>query len=113
MTSSENATPTKAKIHNYVVRGMGSLQFLQLSHPAACGQVWRWVCPQNANLSVPGFGLGMGDTFRIDRCIDGDEPDPKEQNLGKLYRTCEVTFVGNRNSDSAVPDATGLLVYSF
>jgi hypothetical protein len=109
----EEATPTRVKVHNYAVRGMGSVQFLHLPCPAAHGQFWKWVCPQDANVSVPGFGLTMGDTFRIDRCIDGPEPDREKHEFGKTYRTCEVTFVGNRNSDPEVPDATGLLEYSF
>jgi hypothetical protein len=77
------------------------------------GQYWRWVCPQVENLTVPGFGVTMGDTFRIDRCINGEEPDTRNPEFGKPYRTCEVTFVGNRNLDATVPDTTGLLEYSF
>jgi hypothetical protein len=111
--TSDKATPTTTETHHYAVRGMGSIQFLRLPCPAAPGQYWRWVCPQNANLTVPGFGVTMGDTFRIDRCIDGDEPDPEKPEYGKFYRTCDVTFVGNRNSDPAIPDATGLLEYLF
>jgi hypothetical protein len=104
--------PGTKKFHNYAVCGMGSVQFLRLPYPAAPGQYWRWDCPQNARLRVPGFGVTIGDTFRIDRCIDGDEPDPEMPEFARSFRTCEVTLVGNKNSDPMVPDATGILEYS-
>src|ERR1700723_3060774 len=102
--NSEKATPPANKVHNYAVRGMGSVRFLHLPYPAVPGQNWTWFCPQDANLTVPGFGVTMGDTFRIDRCIDGEEPDPREPECGKLHRSCEVTFVGNKNLDPKVPE---------
>jgi hypothetical protein len=111
--SAEMPMPSRNTRHNYAVRGMGSVQFLHLPCEAAPGQCWKWVCPQLAKLTVPGFGVTMGDTFRIDRCIDGEKPATRNVEIGKLYRTCEVTFVGNRNVDANVPDATGLLEYSF
>lgn len=101
-----------SKLHYYAVRGMGAVDLLHLPYPAEVGQHWKWVCDQVPDLFVPGMNIRMGDTFRVDRCVDGEEPDPSKLDFSKRYRTCFVTLVGNKNSDSAVPDATGLLDYS-
>lgn len=99
--------------YRYLVHGMGSVQMITLSCPIAVGQYWTWVCEQNPTLEVPGFGVTMGDTFRVDSWKDGEEPpaDLNMQDLSRRYRTCIVSFAGNKNLDSSVPNATGLIEY--